>query len=211
MFLSSPRVFHYLGISSSYVKVIVELPVPEPPGLRTRRTSKPTNSLTSKVAAPALYEFLLISYGIRVLLENASFTLRVVKYLHRMPQLPVKFMTLIHLLDGWLILVKMKSPLNTQHSGDFQAFFEWIGNSLNRQRVNMLFGFGSRRVPIDVMRRYQVVVVSHGSPDCSKIEAFRHQFTRLGFCPETLAENVKLISLITCQFCHHCCECDCFW
>ena len=41
--------------------------------------------------------------------------------------------------------------------------------------------------PIDVMLRYQVVVVSHGSPDKSEIEAFRHQFTKgLGYCPETL-------------------------
>jgi hypothetical protein len=123
-------------------------------------------------------------------LENAIFTLRVVKYLHRMPQLPVKFMTLIHLLDGWLILVKMKSPLNTQHSGDFQAFLNELGIPFEPPtRVNIaLWSLEAGESPIDVMRRYQVVVVSHGSPDCSKIEAFRHQFTkRLGFCPETLA------------------------
>jgi len=39
MFLSSHE-FSYLGISSSYVKVIVELPVPEPPGLRTPQDIK---------------------------------------------------------------------------------------------------------------------------------------------------------------------------
>ena len=42
--------------------------------------------------------------------------------------------------------------------------------------------------PIDVMSRYQVAIVSYGSPDSNDIEAFRQQFTRgLGYCPETLA------------------------
>jgi hypothetical protein len=38
------------------------------------------------------------------------------------------------------------------------------------------------------MRRYQIAIVSYGSPDASDIEAFKEQFTRgLGYCPETLA------------------------
>jgi hypothetical protein len=46
----------------------------------------------------------------------------------------------------------------------------------------------SGQTPVDVMRRYQVAVVSHGSPEREEIEAFRQQFVRgLGYCPETLA------------------------
>jgi hypothetical protein len=122
-------------------------------------------------------------------LANASLTLRLVKYLHAMPQLPVKFMTVIHLLDGWVVKVKMNSTLNPQQDGDFQAFLNELGIPLEPQpRINMaLMSLEAGQPLSDVMRRYQVVVVSHGSPECSEIEAFRHQLTEgLGYCPETL-------------------------
>jgi len=45
-------------------------------------------------------------------------------------------------------------------------------------RINMALEFGSRTVSTDVMRRYQVAVVSHGSPEREEIEAFRQQFVR---------------------------------
>lgn len=123
-------------------------------------------------------------------LANASLTLRVVKYLNAMPQLPVKFITVIHQIDGWVVNIKMKSPLSPQQSGDFRAFLNEVGISFEPPtRVNIaLVRLSAGESPIDVMRRYQVVVVSHGSPEHREIEAFRHQFTKgLGYCPETLA------------------------
>ena len=122
-------------------------------------------------------------------LANASLTLRVVEYLQRMPQLPVKFMTVIHQIDGWVLLVKMNSTLNPQQSGDFRAFLNELGIPFEPPiRVKIALGsLSAGESPIDVMRHYQIVVVSHGSPDKSEIEAFRHQFTEgLGYCPETL-------------------------
>lgn len=124
------------------------------------------------------------------LLANASLTLRVVKYLHQMRQLPVKFMTVIHQIDGWVVKVKMNSTLTPQQSGDFQAFLNELGTPYEppMRIYTALLNLEAGEPPIYVMRRYQVVVVSHGSPDCSEIEAFRHQFTQgLGYCPETLA------------------------
>lgn len=123
-------------------------------------------------------------------LANASLTLRVVKYLQAMPQLPVKFITVIHQIDGWVVNVKMKSPLSPQQSGDFRAFLHELGIPFDPPMpVKMaLVSLEAGESPIDVMRRYQVIVVCHGSPDKSEIEAFRHQFTKgLGYCPETLA------------------------
>lgn len=123
-------------------------------------------------------------------LANASLTLRVVKYLHQMPQLPVKFMSVIHQIDGWVILVKMNSPLNPQQSGDFRAFLNELGIPFEPpMRVKLaLLSLEAGQSPIEVMRRYHVVVVSHGGPDSREIEAFCHQFTEgLGYCPETLA------------------------
>jgi hypothetical protein len=51
-----------------------------------------------------------------------------------------------------------------------------------------LWGLQIGQSPVEVMRRYQVAVVSHGKPDREDIEAFRRQFVMgLGYCPETLA------------------------
>lgn len=123
-------------------------------------------------------------------LANASLTLRIIEYLHGRPQMPVAFVTVIHQIDGWVVKVKMNSPLSPQQTGDFQAFLNELGISYEPpMRVNMaLWSLEAGQSPIDVMRRYQVAVVSHGSPEREEIEAFRQQFVRgLGYCPETLA------------------------
>ena len=123
-------------------------------------------------------------------LANASLTLRIVEYLHSTPQMPVDFLTVIHQIDGWVVKVKMKSPLNTQQHGDFRAFLNELGIPYEAPtRVSMaLWSLEAGQSPIDVMRRYQVAIVSHGSPEREEIEAFRQQFVRgLGYCPETLA------------------------
>ena len=123
-------------------------------------------------------------------LANASLTLRIVEYLHSTPKMPVAFITVIHQIDGWVVKVKMKSPINPQQDGDFRAFLNELGISYEPlMRVNMaLWSLEAGQSPIDVMRRYQVAVVSHGSPQREEIEAFRQQFVRgLCYCPETLA------------------------
>lgn len=122
---------------------------------------------------------------------NASLTLRLVEYLHNQAQLPVAFVTVLHLVDGWVIKVKMKSPLNPQLEGNLRAFLNELGIPYQKlpMRVNMaLTSLEAGQSSIDVMHRYQVVVVSHGSPAREEIKAFRQQFIRgLGYCPQTLA------------------------
>ncbi|HAA26357.1 MAG TPA: hypothetical protein DCE56_00130 [Cyanobacteria bacterium UBA8553] len=123
-------------------------------------------------------------------LANASLTLRVVEYLHSMPKLPVQFITVIHQIDGWVVKVKLNGSLTPHQHGDFRAFMNEIGFPYDPEiRLQMaLWSLETGQSPIDVMRRYHVAVVSHGSPDKSDIEAFRQQFTMgLGYCPETLA------------------------
>ncbi|HBE20896.1 MAG TPA: hypothetical protein DEG17_12565 [Cyanobacteria bacterium UBA11149] len=123
-------------------------------------------------------------------LANASLTLRVVEYLHSMPHLPFQFITVIHQIEGWVVKVKMNNTLTPQQDGDFRAFMSELGIPYQPDiRVQMaLWSLETGQSVVDVMRRYQVAVVSHGSPDRSNIEAFRQQFTMgLGYCPETLA------------------------
>jgi len=123
-------------------------------------------------------------------LGNASLTLRIVQYLHSRPQLPVSFVSILHQIDGWIVRIKFREPVSDQHNGDFRAFLNELGISYQpAMRVQMaLWSLESGQATVDVMRRYQVAIVSHGSPEREEIEAFRQQFVRgLGYCPETLA------------------------
>lgn len=123
-------------------------------------------------------------------LANASLTLRVVQYLHARPRIPVSFITVIHQIDGWVVRVKLDYPINSNEDGDIRAFFNELGIRYEPpMRVQMaLWSLEAQQNPVEVMRRYQVAIVSHGSPDKEEIEAFRQQFVRgLGYCPETLA------------------------
>ncbi len=123
-------------------------------------------------------------------LANASLTLRVAEYLNTSENLPVRFLTVIHQIDGWIVRVKMNHPLKAQQDGDFRAFMNELGipgqPSIRLQMA--LWALENEQSPIEVMRRYQIAVVSHGHPDLSEIEEFREQFVQgLGYCPETLA------------------------
>ena len=123
-------------------------------------------------------------------LANASLTLRVVQFLHGRPRIPVSLFTVIHQIDGWVVRIKLKNHISYQEDRDFRAFLNELGISYEPQmRVQMAFwSLEAGQCPVDVMRRYQVAIVSHGSPEKDEIEAFRQQFVRgLGYCPETLA------------------------
>jgi hypothetical protein len=123
-------------------------------------------------------------------LGNASLTLRVIEYLQQMSHLSISSMTVVHQIDGWVVKVRFNSPLSSQKEGDFQAFMSELGIPYNPEaRLQMVFwSLEAGQSCVDVMRRYQVAVVSHGRPDANDIEAFRQQFTQgLGYCPETLA------------------------
>jgi hypothetical protein len=123
-------------------------------------------------------------------LGNASLTLRVIEYLRHKSDFVFCSMTVIHQIEGWIIKIRMNTPLTPQKHGDFRAFMEELGVAYQPDvRLQMVFwSLEKGQSPIDVMRRYQVAIVSHGTPDASDIEAFRHQFAKgLGYCPETLA------------------------
>jgi hypothetical protein len=123
-------------------------------------------------------------------LANTSLTLRVVDFLQTQTYLPVKFMTVIHQIDGWIIKIKMSQYLTPHQHGDFRAFMNELGIPYEPDiRIQMaLWGLETGQSPLSVMRRYQVAVVSHGTPNREDIEAFRTQFVRgLGYCPEALA------------------------
>ena len=110
--------------------------------------------------------------------ENANLTLRIFEYLYSKHQMPAAKITVIHQLDGWLVRVKMSSPLNSQQDEDLRAFLNELGiPEKPSRRLNMVFlSLEAGHSPIDIMRRYQVVVVSHGRLQQQEIETFRRLF-----------------------------------
>jgi hypothetical protein len=123
-------------------------------------------------------------------LANASLTLRAIDYLRTMSHAQDSIITVIHQIDGWIIKVRFPQTLTPEYHGDFQAFMSELGiNYEPEMRLQMVFwSLETGQSPVEVMRRYQVAVVSYGKPDTKDIEAFKQQFTRgLGYCPETLA------------------------
>lgn len=123
-------------------------------------------------------------------LANASLTLRLIDHLRENATLPMSIVTVIHRIDGWLIKIKFSQELTQQQHGDFQAYLTEMGIPYEPEiRLQMaLWSLEVGQSIVEVMRRYQLAVVSHGQPNDSEIEAFREQFTQgLGYCPETLA------------------------
>ncbi|MGD1944567.1 MAG: hypothetical protein ACFB0G_25005 [Leptolyngbyaceae cyanobacterium] len=123
-------------------------------------------------------------------LGNASLTLRIVEHLLNTPTLPLSWLTVIHQIDGWVIKVRMHDIIEASAAEDFRAYLNELGipHDPNIRLRMALWALETGQSPVDVMRRYQVAVVSHGRPEREEIEAFRNQFVMgLGYCPETLA------------------------
>ena len=123
-------------------------------------------------------------------LANASVTLRTIEYLRNMEHTADASLTVIHQIDGWIVKIRFKRALEPKQHGDFRSFMSELGIAYEPEmRLKMVFwSLETGQSPVEVMRRYQVAVVSYGTPDTKDIEAFRQQFTKgLGYCPETLA------------------------
>ena len=123
-------------------------------------------------------------------LANASLILRTIEYLKQRKDDNSVALTVIHQIDGWIVKIKFAQSLAPKQHGDFKAFMSELGIIYEPDmRLQMvLWSLETGQSVVEVMRRYQVAVVSHGKPDTKDIEAFRQQFTQgLGYCPETLA------------------------
>jgi hypothetical protein len=122
-------------------------------------------------------------------LANASLTLRFIEYLVTKPYASQSIVTVISQLDGWIINVKMKSPLHPQQDGNMRAFLSELGVVYSPSTLIslVLTSLETGASVVDVMRRYQVAIVSHGLPQREEIEAFRQNFINgLGYCPQNL-------------------------
>ena len=123
-------------------------------------------------------------------LGNATLTLRIINHLNCLQYSSYCIVTVIHQINGWLLRIRFKNPLNSVELGNFNAYLRELGVPYQPDvRLQMMFwSLEAGQAPSEVMRRYQVALVSHGSPEMTEIEAFRRQLTEeLGYCPEALA------------------------
>ncbi|MBD2731396.1 hypothetical protein H6G96_35155 [Nostoc sp. FACHB-892] len=123
-------------------------------------------------------------------LENASLILQLIEYLHDRPQLKVSYVTVINTIDRWVMRVRLKHQPSPQEDSNFRSILSELGilYSPPKQLQLALWSLAGGKSPVEVMRRYQVAVVSHGQPKIEEIEAFRQQFIKgFAYCPQTLA------------------------
>jgi len=118
--------------------------------------------------------------------ENASLTLRIFEYLYSKHQMPAK-VTVIHQIDGWLVRVKIYSTLNSQQDEDLQAFLNGGIPEKTIKAPKYFLSLEAGHSPIDIMRRYQVVVVVHSSPVRQELKRSGNFFVPSKIMLQTLA------------------------
>ena len=120
---------------------------------------------------------------------NTSLVVRLLIYLSKQRTFHLDSVTVIYMIDRWVVRIKLVEPLCEKKLLDFQAFLNENGYVYTAQRpVTSAISSLDRGMSITaVMNKYHVVVVSHGKPHLADIESFRVTFVSgLGYCPPSL-------------------------
>lgn len=123
-------------------------------------------------------------------LANASFTLRIIEYLRNNYQSTLDSVTVINLIDRWLVKVNLKKFTDIESAKNLQAFLNEMGvvHKPSAQIAKVLTRLEAGESLTTIMNRYQVVIVAYGKPEKEEIEIFREQIVeRLGYCPQNMA------------------------
>ncbi|RMF27729.1 MAG: hypothetical protein D6756_01455 [Cyanobacteria bacterium J083] len=121
---------------------------------------------------------------------NASLTIRVIEYLRDKYQATLNSVTVINLIDGWLVKISLINSIKQEAHQNLTAFLQEMGFPY---QPSALIGTALARLEAgdsltEIMNRYQVVIVAYGKPEKKEIEVFRNQIVkRLGYCPQNMA------------------------
>ena len=121
---------------------------------------------------------------------NASLTLRVVEHLRNKYRAYLDSVTVINLIDRWIVRVSLSISLPYSSAKNLRAFLDEMGIAalISAEIIDVFADLDRGESPVEVMNRYQVVVVAHGKPVTEEIEIFRQQIVdRLGYCPQNMA------------------------
>ena len=120
---------------------------------------------------------------------NASLTLRVIEHL-RNSKLLIDSVTVVNLVDRWLVKINLKHTISLNSAKNLQAFLNEMGicDHPSAQVINAIAKLEAGESPIEVMNRYRVAIVAYGEPEQEEIQIFREQIVeRLGYCPQNMA------------------------
>lgn len=121
---------------------------------------------------------------------NTSLVLRLMTYLSRQLSLDLMSVTVIYLVDRWIVRIRLSHELLPPLKGNFLAFLQENGYAftLSARNRDALSALDLGAAVADVAQLYNVVIVSHGELHPEDIEAFCQKFVRgLGYCPPSLA------------------------
>lgn len=120
---------------------------------------------------------------------NTSLGLRVLHYLAKNRSIKLEAVTVIYLIDRWVLRIKLREPLSLQQDLNFVAFLRENGSpyDITPRMKATIDSLDSGEDVTSVMNRYHQVVVSHGALNPTDIEVFRTTFVEgLGYCPPSL-------------------------
>ena len=120
---------------------------------------------------------------------NTSLVSRLLAYLSMQVMLSLDAVTVIYLVDRWVVRIKLRESLLPTQDLNFKAFLNENGcvYTLTPPVSQAISGLDAGMSVTEVMNRYHVVVVSHGALCPSDIEDFRVTFVKgLGYCPPSL-------------------------
>ncbi|MBE9070283.1 hypothetical protein IQ260_26940 [Leptolyngbya cf. ectocarpi LEGE 11479] len=120
---------------------------------------------------------------------NVSLSLRVMDRLSQMCQLPLESLTVIYLVDRWVMHISLRQGLSAASEKDLLAFLKENGmpHTPSMALRHSLQALTRGQTPTQVMNEYQVVVVSHGVPDPTELHEFCARFVEgLGYYPPSL-------------------------
>lgn len=121
---------------------------------------------------------------------NTSCTLAIIEHLSRKYQSYLDSVAVINLIDRWLVKLNLKSSIPYRIEKNLQAVLNEMG-SVTQPPSNILEALNSLdqgESLIEVMNRYQVVIVAHGKPETQEIKIFRDRIVKsLGYCPQNMA------------------------
>ena len=121
---------------------------------------------------------------------NTSCTLRTIVYLQNKYRAYIDSVTVINLIDRWLISLNTKSSIPDRSVQNLQAFMEEMGSvSLASDKIRSTLDSLERgESPTEIMNRDRVVIVAYGEPETEEIEIFRDRVVSgLGYCPQNMA------------------------
>ncbi|MCM1984568.1 hypothetical protein [Lyngbya confervoides] len=122
-------------------------------------------------------------------LGKLSLVLRVIYHLKH-HALPIRFITVLHQLDGWVVRIKTGLLWDQGSLDNLQAFLLEVGVPYrpSSTMISLLESLEQGQSPTMVMNRYHIPVIVHGKPDAEEIHVFEAELIQgLGYRPETLA------------------------